>query len=511
MMKLPIRTSVLSVIAGAAVALAGLLATPQAEAKTSITIAVVNDFAGWNPYADSTAQMYMIWCQTYGCLGVYDAATGTYQGMLAESWEVDKANPNLWTFHLRKGLKRHGDGRELTATDVLHSLWRNKNDPHSAQKQNTRPVKSAKVIDRYTIQFTTKKPTAPLLSFIFDRLIITGKDLYDKHGARTADRKFPLGWGPYKVTDIDVGQRMVLEKNTNWPGIKKANPDRIIFKRIKEAEPRITALQNGEVQIAQFIPPHLIDRVSKMPGIIVKGIEPVEIMFLGMNPKFKPWDNKLARQAVAYAIDREKIIKSIFQGRASVLHGPVGKGQYAWDPKIGPKYYYDPKKSRALLKKAGLLGVKIDLYTAVNRYINDRQTAEAMVPMLEAAGFEVKLHTPEYSSHWPMVRKGKRPFFYQGRGSVIDPSAAIAQYFETGVSPRLMYSNPEFDKLVVAERAEFDPEKRKKLLGKAFGILLEDVPAHFLWRIKMVYGVSDKVDFTPTPHNRVFGTDILVR
>ena len=505
------KTFALSAIAAVAAVAAGVLAAPQAVAKSSITVGVVNDFSGWNPYADSTAQMYMIWCQTYGCLGVYEPKTGDYKGMLAESWEVDKNNPNLWTFHLRKGLKRHGDGKELTAEDVLHSLWRNKNDPRSAQKQNTRPVKSGRVIDKYTIQFTTKKPTAPLLSFLFDRLIVTGKDLYDKHGARTADREYPLGWGPYKVKDIVVGQRMVLEKNTGWPGIKKANPDRIIFKRIKEAEPRITALLNGEVQIAQFIPPHLISRVSKAPGITVKGKEPVEIMFLGMNPKFKPWDNKLARQAVAYAIDRQKIINSIFQGRASILHGPVGKGQYAHNPDVGPKYAYDPKKARALLKKAGLLGVKIDFYTAVNRYINDRQAAEAMVPMLEAAGFKVKLHTPEYSSHWPMVRKGKRPFFYQGRGSVIDPSAAIAQYFETGVSPRIMYSNPEFDRTVVAERAEFDPEKRKKLLQKAFGILLTDVPAHFLWRIKMVYGVSDKVDFTPTPHNRVFGTDILVR
>ncbi len=220
------KTFALSAIAAVAAVAAGVLAAPQAEAKSSITVGVVNDFSGWNPYADSTAQMYMIWCQTYGCLGVYEPKTGDYKGMLAESWEVDKNNPNLWTFHLRKGLKRHGDGKELTAEDVLHSLWRNKNDPRSAQKQNTRPVKSGRVIDKYTIQFTTKKPTAPLLSFLFDRLIVTGKDLYDKHGARKADREYALGWGPYRVKDIVIGQRMVMEKNENWPGIKKALGDK---------------------------------------------------------------------------------------------------------------------------------------------------------------------------------------------------------------------------------------------------------------------------------------------
>ena len=507
-----LRKSALSLVAASAFAVAGMLAAPGAEAKSTVRIGVVNDFAGWNPYADSTAQMYMIWCQTYGCLGLYDPVKGEYTGMLAERWEVDKNDPNVWTFYLRKGLKRHGDGKELTSEDVIHGLWRNKNDPRSAQKQNTRPIKSAVAIDRYTVRFTTNKPTAPLLSFLFDRLIITGKDLYDKYGANKADREYPWGWGPYKVKDIVVGQRMVLDKNENWPGIKKSNPDRMIFQRIKEDEARITGLLNGELQIAQFIPPHLIPRVENTPGITVKGTSPVEIMFLGMNPKFKPWDNKLVRQAVAYAIDRKAIINALFHGRAEILHGPVGPGQYAWSPDVGPKYSYNPKKARALLKQAGFPdGVKIDFYTAVNRYINDRQAAQAMVPMLEAVGFKVKLHTPEYSSHWPMVRKGKRPFFYQGRGSVIDPSAAIAQYFETGVSPRIMYSNPEFDKVVAAERQEFDPEKRKKLLQRAFGILLEDVPAHFLWRIKQYYGISDKVEFTPVPTDRIYGTDIIVK
>jgi len=486
------------------------LAATGAMAASEVRIGVVNDYAGWNPYADSTAQMYMTWCQTYGCLGTYDARDGEYKPMLAERWEVSKTNPNEWTFYLRKGIKRHVDGKELTAEDVAHSLWRNKNDKRSAQKQNTRDITSWKVVDKYTIKFITKKPTAPLLSFIFDRLIITGKDLYDKHGAG-ADRKAPWGYGPYMVKDIVVGQRMVLEKNNNWPGITKSNPDRLIFKRIKEDEARITGLLNGELHIAQFIPPHLLARVKANADVVVKATSPVEIMFLAMNQKFKPWDNKKVRQAVAYAIDRKAIVNSIFQGGASLLHGPVGPGQYGYDPYV-PQYTYDPAKAKKLLAEAGYPnGVAIDFYTATGRYINDRQSSQAMVPMLEAVGFRVKFHTPEYSSHWPMVRKGKRPFYYQGRGSVVDPSAAIAQYFETGRSPRINYSNPELDKTLIAEREEFDPEKRKKLLSKAFRIIQEEVPAFFLWRINQYYGISKKIDFTPSSTDRIFGYDITVK
>lgn len=495
----------------AALAVAGALTAGTAFAASEVRIGVVNDYAGWNPYADSTAQMYMTWCQTYGCLGTFDTREGEYKGILAERWEVSKENPNEWTFYLKKGIKRHGDGKELTAEDVAHSIWRNKNDPRSAQKHNTRAVTSWKVVDKYTIKFFTSKPTAPLLSFIFDRLIITGKDLYEKHGAQV-DRKAPLGYGPYMVKDIVVGQRMVLEKNNAWPGIKKSNPDRIIFNKIKEDEARITGLLNGELQIGQFIPPHLLDRVRSAEGITVKETSPVEIMFLAMNPAFKPWDNKKVRQAVAYAIDREAIIKAIFRGGASVLHGPVGPGQYAYSPDVTPKYSYNPAKAKQLLKEAGYPdGVEIDFYTAAGRYINDRQSSQAIVPMLEAVGFKVKFHTPEYSSHWPMVRKGKRGFYYQGRGSVVDPSAAVSQYLETGVSPRIKYSNPELDKLLAAERQEFDPAKRKALLLKAFNIVQEDVPALYMWRINQYYGISNKVDFTPTSTDRIYGTDITMK
>jgi peptide/nickel transport system substrate-binding protein len=486
--------------------------TRAAHAQSTITVSVIGDFASRNPYADSTAQMYGIWCQVYGCLGTYDAKTADYKGMLAESWGVDPNDHNVWIIHLRKGLKRHGDGKELSAADVVHSIWRTKHDPRTAQAPNVHPIKSAEAVDQYTVRITTISPTANLPAFLFDTFIVTAKDLYDKYGADKADRDYPLGWGPYQLKQLIIGQRVVLEKNPNWPGIRKENPDRLIFIRVKEDEARVTGLMNGEIQIAQLIPPHLIARMEKVPGLVAKGIPSVEGMFLGMNSKYKPWDNKLARQAVAYAIDRDLIIKKVFKGYASVLHGPVGEGQYGWSPDVGPRYEYNPQKARALLEQAGLVGTEITFSTTVNRYLYDRQAAEAMVPMLEAAGFKVHLLTPEYSTEFAEVKKGNRSFFYHGRGSMIDPSAALSQMFETGVSPRIRYSNPEFDKVIAASRAEFDPEKRKKLLQKSFRILLEDVPAFWLWRLNVLYGVDTKrVDYTPTPHNRTFGTDMIVK
>ena len=87
----------------------------SAEASGQVTIGVTETIASYNPYADSISMGYAIWCQVYGCLGFYDYNKGDYVGMLAERWEVDKADKNIWTFHLKHGAKRQNDGREFTA------------------------------------------------------------------------------------------------------------------------------------------------------------------------------------------------------------------------------------------------------------------------------------------------------------------------------------------------------------------------------------------------------------
>ena len=143
--------------------------------------------------------------------------------------------------------------------------------------------------------------------------------------------------------------------------------------------------------------------------------------------------------------------------------------------------------------------------------MNDRQSSEAIAAMLTKVGIRTKLHMLDYSIEWPNVRKGLVPFYYQGRGSVIDPSPMLEQYFESGDTPRIGFSDPKLDEILRAERREFDPAKRKALLLQAFDLIQEEVPAVFLWRIDAIYGVSDKVVFKPHSDERIYGTDITVK
>jgi len=281
---------------------------------------------------------------------------------------------------------------------------------------------------------------------------------------------------------------------------------------MREPEQRVTALLNGEIQIAQFIPPHLLDKVRKSKTAYIEEMASVELMMIIMNPAFKPWDNKLLRQAVAYAIDRDSIIKYVLKGEAIKLDGPIGPLQFGYSKNVKPIYRYNPAKARALVKQAGYPnGVEVDFYTPVNRYVNDKQVAEAMIPMLNAVGIKAKLKTPEWSTLWSNVRKGKVGFFMMGRGGMVDPSAALSQYFETGIAPRTKFSNARLDALLQQERATFDVEKRKKIMNQAINVMMEEVPAHFLWHQKIHYGVANGVKITIRPDKRLYGWEISVK
>ncbi len=482
------------------------------DAQTRVTVGVTETIETHNPYGDSVSLLYGIWSEVTGPFCTYNYAKGDFEGRLAARWKNE--GPNTWIFYLSKNYK-FNDGTTVTADDVVHSLMnRVIGDPQSKQKASVAPsISKAEAVDKFTVKITTDKPTAPLLSFLCDRLIVTSKAAFDKYGRDAADKEHMMGGGPYRLKELIPGQRLVLQKRPDHPDAKKhpRAPDEIVYRIMREPEQRVTALLNDEVQIAQFVPPHMRQRVEKNANLHIAPTDSVEIMFLAMQPK-PPFDKKEVRQAVCHAINRDQIISTLLEGFASRLDGPIGPGQYGYDPNLKPKMNYDPEKSKKLLAQAGYAnGVDVELQTPVGRYTLDKQVTEAMIPMLNAAGFRAKLLTPEWATLWASVQKGTIPFYYMGRGSVQDPSAALHQYFHTGETPRIGYSNPKLDELLDKEQQEFDPKKRRQYLGQAMSILTDDAPACFMWRHKLIWGLSNRVEYKPLPDARIYAIDMAVK
>ena len=482
------------------------------RAQTRVSVGVTETIETHNPYGDSVSLMYGIWSEVTGPFCTYSYTKGDFEGRLAERWKVE--NPTTWVFYLNKNYK-FNDGTPVTADDVVHSMMnRVINDPQSKQKASVAPfVQKAEAADKFTVRITTNKPTAPVLAFLCDRLIVTSKAAFDKYGRDAADKEHMMGGGPYRLKELIPGQRLVLQKRPEHADAKKnpRAPDEVIYRIMREPEQRVTALLNDEVQIAQFVPPHMRQRVEKTSTLKLVSTDSIEIMFLAMQPK-PPFDKKEVRQAVCHAINRDQIISTLLEGFTSRLDGPLGPGQYGYDPNLKPKMNYDPEKSKKLLAQAGFAGgVDVELQTPVGRYTLDKQLTEAMIPMLNAAGFRARLLTPEWATLWGSVQKGGVPFYYMGRGSVQDPSGALHQYFRTGETPRIGYSNPKLDEILEKEQAEFDPKKRRQYLSQAMSIITEDAPACFMWRHKLLWGLSNKVDYKPLPDSRVYAIEMAVK
>jgi peptide/nickel transport system substrate-binding protein len=480
----------------------------QAGGKTRVTIVLGSEPISANPYGDSATPVYGMWMHMLEPLVYWNPHTAQNEPLLAESWRA--LDEYTWEFKLRQGVRFH-DGSELTAEDVVHSYTRIRDDPESKQRSTLAHVERIEALDKYTVRLTTRVPDVAL-PFRLNNRVIGSKTAYERYGPGEAD-KHPVGTGPYMFKEWVQGQRWVVEKNPNyWNPERRATFDEVVFRWIKEPQAAVTALLNGEVDVIPNVPPQLVDRIQASSSAHVAATRGSRLMFLGMNSNYKPWDNVKVRQAVYHAIDRQALIQGVLGGRAYELNGPIGPGMYAYDPNLQPQYPYDPAAAKRLLAEAGYPnGLDVELQSPNGRYLKDKEISEAIVSMLGQVGIRARLVTPEWSKIWPDIQAGRVPFYLVGRGSVEDPSEYLHQYFRTGVTPRLGFSDPVVDSLLDAEQKEFDPAKRVELLRRAMSRIMEQAAMVFLFQYEDTYGVSNRVQFRPRGDEYIFAWDITPR
>jgi peptide/nickel transport system substrate-binding protein len=483
------------------------LAAAKQEQKVIATVALPGvQVETMHPYAHTTTQVYPTWKHVIEPLVEWSWSKKQIVPILAESW----SNPdnNTWLFRLKKGIKFH-DGSEFTAADVVHSYTRIQKDPDSKQASSIAHVDVIEAVDPYTVRLRTKRPDAALVFRLAQRFV-TNKAVYDRLGGAKADM-LALGTGPYKFKDWARGQWFVVEKNSGYAhSDHRPTVDQIVFRNIPESEVAITTLLNREVDIISNVPPESAPRVTGSARI--ESARTINIMFLGMHTSVPEFKNKLVRQAVNYAIDREALTKHVLKGYAYPMDAPVGPDQYGYSPEIGPKYTHDPAKAKQLLAQAGYPnGFEVDFLVPLGQYNKVKDVAEAIAGMLKAVGIRAKLRTQDQDSGFAAIQNGKVGMYIFGRGSVVDPSEYLHQYFRTGVTKRLEFSSPTVDAALVAEQASFDPAQRVKLLQKAMSALMDEAPVAWLYQYQGLQGVSNRFDFKANPSEDVYGWDLKPR
>jgi peptide/nickel transport system substrate-binding protein len=458
-----------------------------------------------NPYAQSSGSIYGNWQHVLEPLVELDYAKKDWVGVLAESWEFQGKR---WVFKLKKGIKFH-NGAQLTSKDVVFSVEKMRDEKGgSLQAPNFKDVSEIQTPDDQTVIFVTKQPLAIFLDRLRNRFIVS-KVAGDKYGDQIYQNL--VGTGPYKFVSFQRGGNLVFTRNDDYWGGKAAIKE-IIFRKVTEDGARLAALESGQADFVNDVPVHEVARLRRHPRLRVDTIEGLEMYFLMMNVAYKPFDNKLVRQAVSYSVDAPAIVKNIFDGLGYPTNGPVGARVIGADPK-SKRYPYDPGKAKELLARAGYAnGCDVQLYYSAGRYPKDKEVCQVVAAQMVKGGFRVELISQEWALFWGPegVNGGKLPFYYNNRGSLTDADTLYDQYFRTGTTKRCNYSNPEFDKLIDEEQKIADNKKRIALLQQAGKILTEDAPFVPLYNLATIYGSAKNLVWKMRPDEKVLGWDMKI-
>ncbi len=458
-----------------------------------------------NPYNQSSGFIYGNWQHVIEPLVELDYAKKDWVGVLAESWRFQGQR---WVFKLKKGIKFH-NGAPLTSKDVAFSVEKMRDEKGgSLQAPNFKDVTEIQTPDDQTVIFVTKQPLAIFLDRLRNRFIVS-KVAGDKYGDQWYEH--PIGTGPYKFVSFQRGGNLVFTRNDDYWGGKAAIKE-IVFRKVTEDGARLAALESGQADFVNDVPVHEVARLERHPRVRVDKIEGLEMYFLMMNVPYKPFDNKLVRQAVNYSVDAQAIVKNIFDGLGYPTPGPVGAQVVGADPRL-KRYPYDPNKAKQLLGQAGYAnGCDVQLYYSAGRYPKDKEVCQVVAAQMVKGGFRVELISQEWALFWGPegVNGGKLPFYYNNRGSLTDADTIYDQYFRTGTTKRCNYSNPAFDKLIDEEQKIPDNKKRIALLQQAGKILMEDAPFVPLYNLATIYGSAKNLVWKMRPDEKVLGWDMKI-
>jgi peptide/nickel transport system substrate-binding protein len=434
---------------------------------------------------------------------------------LAESWKVSD-DGLTWTFKLRKGIKFH-DGYPFNARAVYDSFARviDKNHPYHQHGKwkylslSLGPVKEIKVVDDYTIALITEKPYAPLLNNLALWLCpILSPKAMNEHKDQIG--MHPVGTGPFKFKSWTKDDQIVLERNNDYWG-EKAKVERIILKSIPEPSARLMALQSGTVDIADDLDPDSVNLVKKNPKFAVIERPSVNVGYLALNTEKPALKDARVRQAISHAIDKNTLIKTIFQGLAVPAKNPFAPSIWGYNDKI-KDYEYNPEKAKKLLAEAKFdLNTEIELWAMpVSRaYMPEPvKTAELIQAYLAAVGVKAKIVRHEWGAYLSKTSNGEHDMCMLGwLGGNADPDNFLygllsADTAKTpGAANVAIWKNAEFTELCLKAQKTFVKAERTKLYLKAQEIFHAEAPWVPLAHSTIVRCYSKKLQDVPLRPN----------
>ena len=422
-----------------------------------------------------------------------------YVGELAS--DIKRSDDNLtFTFTLRDGVKFH-DGRPFTSADAKYTLdlvfastfAKSASFYEGTGAERKSYIKSVEAPDARTLVVTTTKPWTGLLPNLVPVAIIP-KDNYE------TQKDHPLGTGPFKFISYDSSQQVVdLQANPDyWDGAPRISALRV--RVISDTNALQAELRSGRVDIAPLptsLSPDAIKLLGQDPKLQVLQFTGSNLYVLTFNCSQPPLNDVRVRQAIAYAVDREGMIRDLLLGQGKIAHSILPEESWAYSP--GHTYSFDPAMAKKLLDEGGLKDPDGDgprmrfakpvVFKVSGSNVSGKNYAGVMQNYLKNIGVPMAIETAELNTLFDELRRGNFQIFYgQWVGGNQDP-IFFKDLFATSEIPtetraarnRSRYSNKELDALIDEAVNTFDREKAKVLYARIQDIVTRDVPVFPLW------------------------------
>ncbi len=414
---------------------------------------------------------------------------------IAKEWEVSK-DGRTYRFFLRDDVFFHNK-RKVRAEDIKHSFTRilspGTGSPNTwvlniikganeYLNNETDEIEGIKIIDHRTVELELKTPFSPFLKL----LTMPAAYIIPEDEARTHGKDFgsqPTGTGPFYLDRWDHNNRLKLSKNEKYFG---ASPkvEGVVYRIIPEDITAVTEFLLGNIDILE-IPMSAYSMFVKDEEYsnFIESATGLNTYYLGFNTLKPPLNNSKVRKAIAFAIDRDRILDAFYQGRGRPAAGPVPDALRSYS--VFDINTYDPAKAKALLLESGYTGdITLNFYITATQEAIDM--AEVIESYLKKAGINVNIRSIEWSAYKVALNEGEAHLFwlswwadYPDEENFLFPLFHSSNFGPGG--NRMRYKNETVDNLINRARVSTDDSERSQLFKKAENIIINELPCLFFW------------------------------
>ena len=470
-----------------------------ARGRTHLNVVIMNLPVSMHPTGSNDAFSSVVNTHIYNRLVELDREKNEIVPSLATSWEfIDLQTIN---FRLREGVTFH-NGARFSARDVKFSLENAAKAPQAGIVLGM--IESVTINNDYNVTIHLSRPFSPIVLHLAHSLASIAP-----YGSTVEQMEaHPIGTNFYKFGGLVIGDRVNLVRNENFWGTKPAI-ETITIRLVPESAGRLLAVETGEADIALDLGAPEVGSAARFTNVNLMRAPGLRTTYIAFNTQKAPFNNRLVRQAISYAIPKVQIIEAVFMGVSVPAIGPLAPGVFGYTP-LQPSEF-NVNRARELMAQAGFAN---GFNARIWYNVPDQQRldiAEIIQNNLRAININVTVEGLELASYLGRAQAGEHDMMIMGWTTITgDADYGLYPLFHSesiGINNYSFWSTPELDRLLERGRAETDVDVRLEIYRQAQEIIREGMPWIFMYHDEWLIATSRDLRgfFVDPARNHNFG------